>query len=91
MKTILILLTLALAACSTPAPAPVAVKPPAPVEVELTSDKFMTPMTRNEVITAINECESNGTRAVVINSRRKINGYSTEVVVDVTCAPKYKF
>jgi hypothetical protein len=26
---------------------------------------------------------------VVINSRRKINGYSAEVVVDVTCAPRY--
>ncbi|CAB4131944.1 hypothetical protein UFOVP137_45 [uncultured Caudovirales phage] len=90
MKTILILLTLTLAACSTPQPAP-APKPVPPVEVELTSDRFMNPMTRNEVIMAINECEANNTRAVVINSRRKINGYSTEVVVDVTCAPKYKF
>jgi len=89
MKTILILLTLTLAACSTTPPPPV--KPAPPVEVELATDKFMTPMTRNEVIMAINECEHNGTRAVVINSRRKINGYSTEVVVDVTCAPKYKF
>lgn len=90
MKTILILLTLALAACSTPAPAPVA-KAPQQVEVDLVTDKQIQVMTRNEVITAINECEVNGTRAVVINSRRKINGYSTEVVVDVTCAPKYKF
>lgn len=90
MKTILILLTLALAACSTPAPAPVA-KAPQQVEVDLVTDKQIQVMTRSEVITAINECEVNGTRAVVINSRRKINGYSTEVVVDVTCAPKYKF
>lgn len=90
MKTILILLTLALAACSTPAPPPIA-KPPQQVEVDLVTDKQIQVMTRSEVITAINECEVNGTRAVVINSRRKINGYSTEVVVDVTCAPKYKF
>jgi len=91
MKTILILLTLTLAACSTPAPAPAALKPPTQVEVDLVTDKQIQVMTRSEVITAINECEVNGTRAVVINSRRKINGYSTEVVVDVTCAPKYKF
>jgi hypothetical protein len=90
MKPTLILLTFALAACSTPAPPPVA-KPTPQVEVDLVTDKQIQVMTRNEVITAINECEVNGTRAVVINSRRKINGYSTEVVVDVTCAPKYKF
>lgn len=90
MKTQLILLTLTLAACSTPAPPPVAKTSPQ-VEVDLVTDKQIQAMTRNEVITAINECETNGTRAVVINSRRKINGYSTEVVVDVTCAPKYKF
>lgn len=91
MKTILILLTLALVACSTPVPAPTAIKPSPQVEVDLITDKQIQVMTRSEVITAINECEVNGTRAVVINSRRKINGYSTEVVVDVTCAPKYKF
>jgi hypothetical protein len=54
-------------------------------------DKNIQPMTRNEIIMAINECEANNTRAVVINSRRKINNYSTEVTVDVTCAPKYRF
>ena len=59
-------------------------------EIELVMDKRMLPMTRNEVIMAINECEHNGTRAVVINSRRTINGFSAEVVVDVSCAPKYR-
>jgi uncharacterized protein YcfL len=80
----ILLLPLLLAACATEKQ--VAVKAP---EIELVMDKQMQPMTRNEVIMAINECEKNGTRAVVINSRRKINGYSAEVVVDVTCAPRY--
>lgn len=76
---------------ATAAPAHTAIATPQPVEMELDSDKQIRPMTRNEVIMAINECEANNTRAVVINARRKINGYSTEVVVDVTCAPKYRF
>jgi hypothetical protein len=91
MKLLLIPLLLAIAACSSNKPAPVVEAPPKPVEVELDTDKYMRPMTRNEVIMAINECEANNTRAVVINSRRKVNGYSTEVVVDVSCAPKYRF
>jgi uncharacterized protein YcfL len=84
MSKMILLLPLLLAACATEKQ--VAVKAP---EIELVMDKQMQPMTRNEVIMAINECEKNGTRAVVINSRRKINGYSAEVVVDVTCAPRY--
>jgi hypothetical protein len=84
MSKMILLLPLLLAACATERQ--VAVKAP---EIELVMDKQMQPMTRNEVIMAINECEKNGTRAVVINSRRKINGYSAEVVVDVTCAPRY--
>jgi uncharacterized protein YcfL len=84
MSKMILLLPLLLAACATEKQ--VAVRAP---EIELVMDKQVQPMTRNEVIMAINECEKNGTRAVVINSRRKINGYSAEVVVDVTCAPRY--
>jgi hypothetical protein len=54
-------------------------------------DKNVQPLSRNEVITAINECEVNGTRAVMIYAKRKINGYSTDIVVEVTCAPKYRY
>ena len=97
MKLILILAAVLLTACSNnpKVPEPVLaadlMKPPAQPNVELEQDKFIRSMTRNEVIMAINECEGNGTRAVVINGRRKINGYSTEVVIDVTCAPRGRF
>jgi len=84
MSKMILFLPLLLVACATEKQ--VAVRAP---EIELVMDKQMQPMTRNEVIMGINECEKNGTRAVVINSRRKINGYSAEVVVDVTCAPRY--
>ena len=81
MKTILApVLLLLLSACITTKP----------VEQTLTLDKDIQGMSRNEVILAINECEANNTRAVVIYTKRKINGFTADIVVDVTCAPKYK-
>lgn len=52
-------------------------------------DKEVQQMSRNEVITAINECEGNHTRAVMVYAKRKINGFTTDVVVEVNCAPRY--
>lgn len=51
------------------------------------SDESLYKMTRQEVISAISECESANHRAVVIHSRVKINGRFSPIVVDVTCAP----
>ena len=53
-------------------------------------DKNVQPMSRNEVIYAIQECEANSTRPVMIYAKRKINGYTADIVVEVTCAPKFK-
>jgi len=52
-------------------------------------DKQVHPMSRNEVITAVTECTSSGLRAVMLYGKRKVNQYTTDIVVDVTCAPKY--
>jgi hypothetical protein len=52
-------------------------------------DKAIPPLTRNEVMNGIMDCESAGTRPVVITSRRKINGFLSEIPVEVTCMPKY--
>lgn len=54
-------------------------------------DKNVQPMSRNEVIYAINECEANNTRAVMIYAKRKINGYTADIVVEITCAPKLRY
>ena len=56
---------------------------------QLVLDKQVQPMSRNEVITAVTECTSQGLRAVMLYGKRKINNYTTDIVVDVTCAPKY--
>jgi hypothetical protein len=58
---------------------------------QLLVDKEIRGLSRNEVIMAINECESNRTRAVVIMAKQKISGRTTDVVTDVTCAPKYSY
>ena len=52
-------------------------------------DKDIPAMTRNEIINAVNECEGNGLRPVMITARRKVNGYLSEITAEVTCAPKY--
>jgi hypothetical protein len=60
-------------------------------EQKMTLDKNIQPMSRNEVIIAVQECESSGLRAVMIIAKRKINNYTTDVVADVSCAPKYRY
>jgi uncharacterized lipoprotein YmbA len=62
-----------------------------PTEQTLVIDKEIQGMSRNEVIVAIQECESSGTRAVMVYSKRKISGFSADIVVDVTCAPRFKY
>jgi len=52
-------------------------------------DKEVSPMSRMQVITAINECEGSGTRAMVITTNRKVNGHMIPSVVEVTCIPKF--
>lgn len=61
------------------------------VNAYLETDKVVQPMSRNEVIMAIQDCQGNGLRAVMTTTRRRVNNYLTDAVIDVTCAPKYKF
>lgn len=52
-------------------------------------DKEINAMSRNEVIIAVKECEVSRMRAVLVMGKRKIGNHTTDVVVDVTCAPLY--
>ena len=80
MKNLLLLTPLLFAACTSYTPP----------NVSLETDKQAYHMTRAQVILGINECESAGTRPVVITAKRKINGVTTDVPVEVTCNPRYK-
>ena len=60
-------------------------------EQKMVLDKNIQAMSRNEVILAVQECESSGLRAVMIIAKRKINNYTADVVADVSCAPKYRY
>ena len=80
MKRLFLFAPLALAACSS-------FEPP---HVSLETDKQAFHMTRAQVILGINECEEAGTRPVVITAKRKINGVTSDVPVEVTCNPRYR-
>jgi hypothetical protein len=66
-------------------------EPAGGAEQRMVLDKDIHAMSRNEVIVAVQECESSGLRAVMVFGKRKINNYTADVVADVTCAPKYRY
>jgi uncharacterized protein YcfL len=80
MKYLLLLAPLAMIGCSSYTPP----------NVSLETDKQAYHMTRAQVILGINECEDAGTRPVVITAKRRINGVTTDVPVEVTCNPRYR-
>ena len=48
-------------------------------------------MSRQEIITASLECTDAGMRPQLVTASRKINNRPTDIVIDVTCYPKYKY
>lgn len=58
---------------------------------QLILDKQVASLTRNEVINGVTECEGAGLRAHVITTKRSINGFTSDVPIEVTCMPKYKY
>jgi hypothetical protein len=84
MKYITAILAIVLVGCSTPHN-PLT----ASGRQNLMLDKDIQPMSRQEVVSAIGECQSTGLRAVLIYGKRVVNNYTSEVVLDVTCAPKW--
>jgi len=58
---------------------------------QLIIDRQVSAMTRNEVINAIHDCQDNNLRAVMVTGKKNTNGHITDVITEVTCAPRYKF
>lgn len=80
MKLIVAAIVLTLTACST--------QPRA--KVKLVPQEEVRPMSRDEVILAISECEAAKTNAVLTKVPVSINGHKSNMVVDITCSPKYE-
>jgi len=92
MKWLIVFCALVLAACSSNKPQVVEYNPTDRYPNQsMVIDREVQPLSRNEVIMAINECEANNTRAVMVIAKRRINGFTTDIVADVTCAPKWKY
>lgn len=47
------------------------------------------PISRDEIIIGIQECESSGARPVLQKARVKMAGRNTDVVIGVTCSPRF--
>ena len=81
-----VLAALFLTGCSTPGTA----YSQAPTQ-QLILDKQVAGLSRIEIINGVTECESAGLRAHVITTKRSINGFTSDIPVEVTCMPKHRY
>jgi len=84
MKYFLLFLLGGLISCSTPY-----VDNSSLPNTTMLVEKEVPQMTRSQVIMAVQECEASGMRPSMVMARKKVNGYLTDVPVDVVCLPKY--
>ena len=61
-----------------------------PPKSDLIVMEEMRPLSRDEVILGIDECEANNHRAVVTRAPVRVAGTYVNVAVDVSCSPRYK-
>ena len=55
---------------------------------ELFVEKRAQPMSRQQVIQAIQDCEVSKMRPILIMAKRRVNDWDTDIIIDVTCAPR---
>jgi len=58
---------------------------------QLIIDKQVSAMSRQEVINGIHDCQENGMRPVMVTGKKNTNGHIADVIIEVTCAPKFRF
>lgn len=56
-------------------------------EQKIVMEKEIHAMSRQEVITAIKDCQVVDLRPVLINARKRVGGKNIPAVIDVMCAP----
>lgn len=57
-------------------------------ESTLFVEKRAQPMSRQQVIQAIQDCEVSKMRPILIMAKRRVNNWDTDIIIDVTCAPR---
>jgi type IV pilus biogenesis protein CpaD/CtpE len=57
-------------------------------ESKLFVEKRAQPMSRQQVIQAIQDCEVSKMRPILIMAKRRVNNWDTDIIIDVTCAPR---
>ena len=90
MKRIFLIPVLLVGCASSPLPRHVYANNSAPA-VQLVLDAKVQQMSRQEVINATQDCESNGMRAAPIMSKRMVSGMMSDIIIDVHCMPRPKF
>ena len=89
MKKLILISSVLVASCATQ-PQPVISRSGPPV-VPVVLDPQVQQMSRNEVIQANAECESNHMRAVPIISKRMVSGMMSDIIIDVQCMPRLRW
>jgi len=90
MKRIFLIPVLLVGCASSPPPKYVYANTSVP-PVQLVLDPKVQQMSRQEVINATQDCESNGMRATTIMSKRMVSGMMSDIIIDVQCMPRPKF
>lgn len=75
---------------SQPKPTSTSTLPPYTTST-LVHDPEVHQMSRTEIINATHECQEAGLRAVVTTAKHRVGRSYTDIVVDVTCQPRFSF
>jgi hypothetical protein len=51
-------------------------------------DSEVSEMSRQEIISAIHECQTNDLRPIPVKSKKRVEGRITDAIIDVICAPQ---
>ena len=92
MKLIALFLVVLVGCSSTPPapskPAPVANNEQTYPNQKLVVDSEVSEMSRQDIISAIHECQENDLRPIAVKSKKRVEGRITDAIINVICGPQ---